>query len=557
MGTSLEQPNTSALRWVGAAALTALMMACGGGGSGSSAPTTYSVTYNGNSATGGSAPVDSGTYPKGATVTVLGNTGGLVKTGSTFTAWNTSADGTGTSYTAGQTCTMGSANLTFYAKWTAIAAAGNVVYNGNGATSGSVPVDATVYGTGQNVTVLGNPGNLAYPGYTFIGWQTTADGSGQAYKQNQSFTKPADNVTLYALWAGGFAYAANNQGGSGGSISQYTIGPNGALTPMTTPSVATGGNDPRDVTADPSGKYVYATNITSETVSQFTVGADGSLTAMATPTLLVGDTSGGKLYYPMGITVHPTGKYAYLVNNQMGTINQYTVGSDGSLTAMATPTVGTGGWPVAIAVDPSGKWAYVPNGDYSNVAQYAINATTGALSTMAAAVPTGSNAYDIKLTPNGKYAYVANYGSGFISQYNVDATTGVLTAMAVPTAAIPSSGTGAASIVVDPTGRFAYAVVFISQATPTAIVAQYTIDAATGALTAMATPTVAAGGAGGAVITVESSGKYAYVTSGDTGWGSTSIAQYSIDPTTGALTLLTHPTVLAGYSPTGIVTIGK
>jgi len=552
-----KQPRSSGARWCGAAAAAVLLMACGGGGSGS-APAAYTVAYNGNGATGGSAPVDSGSYKQGATVTVLGNTGSLVKTGSSFTSWNTLADGTGTSYTAGQTCTMGSANLTFYAKWTANATAGNVLYDGNGATSGSVPVDGTVYGTGQNVTVLGNPGNLAYPGYTFIGWQTTADGSGQAYKQNQTFPKPSANVTLYALWAGGFAYSANNQGGSGGSISQYTIGPNGALTPMTTPSVATGGNDPRDITADPSGKYIYATNITSETVSQFTVGADGALTAMATPTLLVGDTSGGKLYYPMGITVHPTGKYAYLVNNQMGTINLYAVGADGSLTAMASPTVRAGGYPVAIAVDPSGKWAYVPTGDGNNVAQFTIDGTTGALTPMAAAtVATGSNAYDIKLTPNGKYAYVANYFSAFISQYDVDAGTGALTPMTVPTAAIPSSGTGAASIVVDPSGRFAYAVVFISQVTPAAIVAQYTIDPTTGALTAMATPTVAAGGAGGAVITVESSGKYAYVTSGDTGWGSTSIAQYSIDPTTGALTLLTHPTVQAGYSPTGIVTIGK
>ena len=37
----------------------------------------------------------------GATVTVLGNTGSLVKTGYTFTGWNTAANGSGTSYTAG------------------------------------------------------------------------------------------------------------------------------------------------------------------------------------------------------------------------------------------------------------------------------------------------------------------------------------------------------------------------------------------------------------------------------------------------------------------------
>ena len=63
-------------------------------------------------------PVDSGPYLAGATVTVLGNTGSLVKTGYTFTGWNTAANGSGTSYIAGNTFTMGSSNVTLYAQWT-------------------------------------------------------------------------------------------------------------------------------------------------------------------------------------------------------------------------------------------------------------------------------------------------------------------------------------------------------------------------------------------------------------------------------------------------------
>ena len=59
----------------------------------------------------------------------------------------------------------------------------------------------------------------------------------------------------------------------------------------------------------------------------------------------------------------------------------------------------------------------------------------------------------------------------------------------------------------------------------------------------MTPPTVSAGGAGTAVITVEASGKYAYATSGESGWGNSSIAQFTIDQTTGALTLMNNPTV--------------
>ncbi|NHN33045.1 S-layer homology domain-containing protein [Paenibacillus agricola] len=75
------------------------------------------VTYNGNSHTGGSVPIDIGTYEQGVAVSVYGNTGGLSKTGYTFAGWNTAADGTGTSYAAASTFNMGSANVELYAQW--------------------------------------------------------------------------------------------------------------------------------------------------------------------------------------------------------------------------------------------------------------------------------------------------------------------------------------------------------------------------------------------------------------------------------------------------------
>ena len=86
---------------------------------------TYSVTYNSNSNTGGSVPTDGATYANGATVTVLGNTGTLVRTGYTFNGWNTAANGSGTARTAASTFTMGSAAVTLYAQWTVAVVNGN------------------------------------------------------------------------------------------------------------------------------------------------------------------------------------------------------------------------------------------------------------------------------------------------------------------------------------------------------------------------------------------------------------------------------------------------
>ncbi len=86
-------------------------------GSPRSVPPTYTVTYSGNNSTGGTAPVDSNSYKQGQPVTVLKNSGNLVRIDYAFAGWNTMANGLGTSYAAGATFTMGSANLTLYAQW--------------------------------------------------------------------------------------------------------------------------------------------------------------------------------------------------------------------------------------------------------------------------------------------------------------------------------------------------------------------------------------------------------------------------------------------------------
>ncbi|MBR6319477.1 MAG: InlB B-repeat-containing protein [Prevotella sp.] len=75
-----------------------------------------------------------------------------------------------------------------------------VTYDGNGNTSGSVPSDATEYdATNNSVTVLGNTGSLAKTGYTFNGWNTKADGTGDGFAAGNTFTISA-NTTLYAQW---------------------------------------------------------------------------------------------------------------------------------------------------------------------------------------------------------------------------------------------------------------------------------------------------------------------------------------------------------------------
>ena len=77
------------------------------------APTTFTVTYNNNGSTG--TQTDTTSYDSGATVTVI-DAGTMAWSSHTFTGWNTMANGTGTSYSPGQTFSI-NADTTLYAQW--------------------------------------------------------------------------------------------------------------------------------------------------------------------------------------------------------------------------------------------------------------------------------------------------------------------------------------------------------------------------------------------------------------------------------------------------------
>jgi uncharacterized repeat protein (TIGR02543 family) len=177
---------------------------------------TYTVTYNDNGKDGGAVPVDAGAYTTGTTVTVLGNTGTLVKTGYFFAGWNTQANGLGTDRSAGSTFAMGTSNVTLYAKWSLTVY--HVSYNGNSSTSGSVPVDGNNYNNGNTVTVLGNTGSLLKTGFIFTGWNTQANGSGNAYSASNTFNIALADVTLYAQWQAVFTVVYNGNTNDSGSV---------------------------------------------------------------------------------------------------------------------------------------------------------------------------------------------------------------------------------------------------------------------------------------------------------------------------------------------------
>ena len=255
--------------------------------------TTYTVIYNANSASSGTAPTDSGSpYSAGATVTVKSNSGTLARTGYAFGGWNTATDGSGTHYDATGSATFGmpANNVTLDAEWT-----GTVTYDSNNANYGAVPTDATAYKQSQSATAASNSGDLARTGYTFVGWNTANDGSGTSYTAGSGSIPMADgNVTLYAKWTtlpptitltGALSEVNTTYGTASVSPTSFTVsGANMVSGIAVTPPPGF------EVSQTPGGDSGYAGSGTAITVGSAGTIADTTVYVRLTATATVGSS---------------------------------------------------------------------------------------------------------------------------------------------------------------------------------------------------------------------------------------------------------------------------
>ena len=114
------------------------------------------ITFSGNTNSGGTAPAIVNAIT--ATIVLPTNSGSLVKTGYSFSAWNTAADGTGTTYATGATYTI-TGPATLYAVWTPSNAGLTPSFNTDtnspiGVLGGASYVINTVYTNNTNDLVL-------------------------------------------------------------------------------------------------------------------------------------------------------------------------------------------------------------------------------------------------------------------------------------------------------------------------------------------------------------------------------------------------------------------
>jgi DNA-binding beta-propeller fold protein YncE len=232
-----------------------------------------------------------------------------------------------------------------------------------------------------------------------------------------------------------------------GNISAFGIGPDGTLTPVSgspfaaAPTVGA----PGLVAVDPTGRFAYVisedANLVSW-VSSYSIGSNGALTPLASP-------------FPGGleatsVVVDPKGKFVYLVVAEVsgpgenGVIFGYSIGSSGALINLPGHVL-TGGGPFSAAVDPTGRFVYVANSFGGGILAYTI-ASDGALSPFLGSL-VANEAGSVAVDPTGKFVYVAGGNlSGYAIGFN-----GALT----PLPGSPFAAQGGGPIAITPLVPFA------------------------------------------------------------------------------------------------------
>jgi 6-phosphogluconolactonase len=198
-------------------------------------------------------------------------------------------------------------------------------------------------------------------------------------------------VSIAVAPNGQLLYVGTQGGGpsNSGAICAYSINSTtGALTPITGSPFPAGGGVVRELTVDPTVKFVYAA-LGGVGLGAYSIGAAGGLTPMAGSPFASGANADT-------VAVDPAGKFAYVGNDSLGASSQIFVFSidatTGTPTQVGTP-IPSGDTPAFITIDPSGDLAYVANLNASTITVYAVNKTTGALTATGSAIPNGTDTF--------------------------------------------------------------------------------------------------------------------------------------------------------------------
>lgn len=178
----------------------------------------------------------------------------------------------------------------------------------------------------------------------------------------------------------------------------------------------------------PDNKYLFVPDLGMDKVMAYAFDEKTGKLSNATPAFAASNPGNG----PRHLDFHPSGKYAYLMEEMSGTVNVFSY-KNGKLTAIQNITSHPAGYKGAIGsadihVSPDGKFLYASNrGDANSIAVFSINQKNGQIKPVTYQSTLGKTPRNFNLDPSGNFLLVANQNSDNIVIFKRDKKTGMLT----------------------------------------------------------------------------------------------------------------------------------
>lgn len=277
------------------------------------------------------------------------------------------------------------------------------------------------------------------------------------------------NPSFVALHPNGkFLYAVNEvqkyNGPNSGGVSAFSIDrATGKLTFLN--EVPSRGADPCYIIVDDSRKYVLVANYTGGSIAVFPVLADGKLGEASTFIQHTGHGTNPQRQegpHAHSIDLSPDERFAFVDDLGLDELLVYKFDkATGALTPNNPPfaKLDPGAGPRHFTLHPSGKFAYVVAEMGSTVNAFSVDLKKGALhklqttSTLPKDFEEENDDAEIHILPNGKFVYASNRGHDSIAVFAVDPAKGTLTKVDD----VPTEGKIPRSFEIDPTGKYLFA----------------------------------------------------------------------------------------------------
>jgi 6-phosphogluconolactonase len=186
---------------------------------------------------------------------------------------------------------------------------------------------------------------------------------------------------------------------------------------------------PHSVRPDGPGKRILACDMGLDRIMVYDFNAEtGQLTPSPHPYTQLSSGAG-----PRHLSVHPSNRFVYTVNEVDSTVSAFTYDAESSaMRIIATVSTRPEGFEgintgAQIVVHPSGKFLYSSNRGHNSIAMFTIDQVTGRHQLIGFESSQGDTPRNFNIDPSGKFLLVANVGSSNLVNFRIDPEHGDLT----------------------------------------------------------------------------------------------------------------------------------